>query len=290
VALRERDEVSGQLTTGHEWNGIKELNSPVPRAIWLSLLVLGGFALLWTALMPSWPTLSGYWSGLLGASQQQTLRQTLAEVEAERAVWTARLAAEDFATLAADEGVMGLVRGAGPVLFADNCAGCHGLNARGNRGYPNLVAAPMLWGDDPETVAQTIRAGINAGHADTRFAQMPAFGRDKMLTRPEIGRLVAYVSALAGGPALPEAEREEAEMLFADNCAGCHGFEGTGSTDAGAPDLTDPYWIYGGDAAAIRQTLEQGRDGTMPAWAGRLSEAQIRLLALYVGDLRSAAR
>jgi cytochrome c oxidase cbb3-type subunit 3 len=290
MALKERDEFSGRLTTGHEWNGIKELNSPVPKVVWASLIVLGAFALIWTVLMPSWPTLTGYYRGLLGANQQETLRQTLADVEAERAAWTSRLAGDDLAALAADPALMGFVRQAGPVLFADNCAGCHGAKALGNKGFPNLVQAPMLWGDDLETIAQTIRYGINGVSDETRFAAMPAFGKDKMLTRPQIDQLVGYILSLSGGPALSDPAREEAETLFADNCAGCHGADATGMTESGAPNLADAFWIYGGDAASVRQTLDHGRAGTMPAWAGRLSEAQIHLLALYVADLREKAR
>lgn len=288
MALKERDEFSGQLTTGHEWNGIKELNTPVPRLLWAFLITMALFGLVWTVLMPSWPGINGYFRGLLGADQHQAVQQTLAEAEAERAVWAERLATEDLTSLAADASIMKVVREAGPVLFVDNCAACHGPAAKGNLGYPNIAQAPMMWGDDPDTVAETIRVGINSTHAETRFAQMLAFGKDQMLAGEEISRLADYVVSISTGPALPEDQRQPAAELFAANCAGCHGEDARGMVESGAPNLTDAFWTYAGDRSTIRQSIYNGRQGTMPAWDGRLSAAQIRMLALYVFDLRGA--
>ncbi|ODT77963.1 MAG: cytochrome-c oxidase, cbb3-type subunit III [Pelagibacterium sp. SCN 64-44] len=288
MALKERDEFSGQLTTGHEWNGIKELNTPVPRLLWLFLISMALFALVWTLLMPSWPGLSGYFRGLLGVDQHQAVRASLAEAEAERAVWASRLANEDFASLTEDEAIMNVVRQAGPALFADNCAGCHGVQATGNAGYPNIAEAPMMWGEDADTIAETIRVGINADHPETRYGQMLAFGRDQMLSGEEISRLADYLVAMHGGPALGGEAMDEALTLFADNCASCHGEDGLGMVETGAPNLLDPFWTYGGDRATIRRSIYNGRQGVMPTWEGRLSTAQIRMLALYVLDLRGA--
>ncbi len=288
MALKERDEFSGQMTTGHEWNGIKELNTPVPRLLWIFLISMVLFGLVWTVLMPSWPGLSGYFRGVLGVDQHVAVRQSLAEAEAERAVWADRLASEDFETLAADEDIMNVVRQAGPALFVDNCGGCHGVQGTGNVGYPNIAEAPMMWGEDADTIAETIRVGINAEHPETRYAQMLAFGRDQMLSSEEISLLADYLVALHDGPALSDEQMEGAVELFANNCAGCHNDDGTGMTDTGAPNLVDPFWTYGGDRAAIRRSIYNGREGTMPTWEGRLSTAQIRMLALYVLDLRGA--
>jgi len=289
MALKERDEFSGQMTTGHEWNGIKELNTPVPRLLWAFLITMTAFAVLWTVLMPSWPGINSYFRGVLGVDQHQAVRQSLAEAEAERAAWTTRLAEEDFQTLAADESIMQVVRQSGPMLFGDNCAGCHGVQALGNKGYPNLAQAPMMWGSDIETVAETIRVGINATHDETRFAQMLAFGRDGMLDGADIRLLAEYVEGLNGNQTLAGEDLDNAVTLFAENCASCHGEDARGMVETGAPDLTDAFWIYGGDRASIRQSIYNGRQGTMPAWEGRLTPAQIRLLALYVLDLRAAA-
>ncbi|ODT72531.1 MAG: cytochrome-c oxidase, cbb3-type subunit III [Pelagibacterium sp. SCN 63-23] len=288
MALKERDEFSGQVTTGHEWNGIKELNTPVPRLLWIFLISMTVFGVVWTVLMPSWPGLSGYFRGVLGVDQHQAVRQSLVEAEAERAGWTERLASEDFATLAEDDAIMDVVRRSGPALFGDNCAGCHGVEAKGNAGYPNVAEAPMMWGSDPEIVAETIRVGINATHPETRYAEMLAFGRDQMLPGADISLLADYLTELSDQPVLAAEDRTTAETLFAENCAACHGDDAMGMVDTGAPDLTDAFWIYGGDRSTVRRSIYDGRQGTMPAWEGRLTTAQIRLLALYVLDLRGA--
>jgi cytochrome c oxidase cbb3-type subunit 3 len=246
------------------------------------------FGLSWTVLMPSWPGINGYFRGLLGADQHQAVRQTMAEAEAERAAWTDRLATEDLTALQADASIMKVVREAGPALFVDNCAACHGPAARGNVGYPNIAQSPMMWGGDPDTVAETIRVGINATHPETRYSQMLAFGKDQMLAGEEISQLADYVASLNAGPALPTEQRAAAQDLFLNNCASCHGEDARGLVESGAPNLTDAYWIYGGDRSTIRQSIYNGRQGTMPSWEGRLTTAQIRMLALYVLDLRSA--
>lgn len=288
MALGERDKFTGQMTTGHEWNGIKELNSPVPRIIWAFLGTAGTFALLWTLLMPSWPGVSGYFRGLLGVDQRAAVAEAVAEGAVERAAWLDRIASEDFATIAADPELMGVVRGTGATLFADNCSGCHGTGGTGNPGYPNIAEAPMMWGDEPETIAETIRVGINSAHPETRYAQMLAFGRDHMLDREGIDAVVSYVRSLsdpASGEEHPEAV-EAGATLFADNCAGCHGADATGMVGTGAPNLTDTFWTYGGDRQSIRTSVYGGRRGVMPTWEDRFGPAEIKLLALYVLSLR----
>jgi cytochrome c oxidase cbb3-type subunit 3 len=288
VALKgERDPHTGKLTTGHDWNGIKELDTPIPIPVlvFLGLGIL--FVVVWTALNPAWPTITSYTKGLLGVDQRREVEQSVAEATAEREVWTSRIAAADFAEIEADPALMTIVRQAGATLFGDNCAVCHGTSARGGPGYPNLVEAPTLWGDDAETIAQTISLGINSGHDETRFAQMLAFGRDQMLELSDIRAVVAYVQSLSD-PSVADPDGHGAQV-FAENCAGCHGEDAKGMTEAGAPDLTDPFWIYGGDAQSIFTTVWGGRQGHMPHWQGRLSPVDIKLLTLYARDLRGAA-
>lgn len=291
MAISERDKVSGQMTTGHEWNGIKELNTPVPRVLWAFLIITTIFAVTWTLLMPSWPGINGYFRGLLGADQRASVTRSVEEAVAERVSWTSRIDSEDFAAIQADEELMTIVRETGAALFGDNCAACHGTNARGTPGFPNLVAAPVMWGDDPETVAETIRVGINGTSTETRYAQMLAFGRDQMLARADIDAVVRYVETLSQpdlAATMDPADLAAGAELFAVNCAGCHGEDARGMTDTGAPNLTDGYWTYGGDHASIRQSVYHGRSGVMPSWEGRLSPTHIKLLTLYVLDLRAA--
>jgi len=290
MSVGERDKVTGQMTTGHEWNGIKELNTPVPRPVYFFLITMGGFAILWTVLMPSWPGINGYFRGLLGADQRAAVTQTVVDAQAQRLPWTSRIDSEDFAAIQADPALMTIVRQTGAALFGDNCAACHGSNAQGGPGFPNLTDAPTMWGEDPETIAETIRVGINGTSPETRYAQMLAFGREQMLPRADIDAVVTYVETLSQ-PGL-RATADAAQLaaggeIFAANCAACHGENAKGMTDTGAPNLTDSYWTYGGDRASIRQSVYHGRTGTMPSWEGRLSPTDIKLLTLYVLDLRA---
>ena len=290
MSVGERDKVTGQMTTGHEWNGIKELNTPVPRPVYFFLITMGGFAILWTVLMPSWPGINGYFRGLLGADQRAAVTQTVVDAQAQRLPWTSRIDSEDFAAIQADPALMTIVRQTGAALFGDNCAACHGSNAQGGPGFPNLIDAPTMWGEDPETIAETIRVGINGTSPETRYAQMLAFGREQMLPRADIDAVVTYVETLSQPDLRATADAAQLAAgteIFAANCAACHGENAKGLTDTGAPNLTDSYWTYGGDRASIRHSVYHGRTGTMPSWEGRLSPTDIKLLTLYVLDLRA---
>lgn len=289
----ERDPVTGRMTTGHEWNGIKELDTPIPRVVLFFLAAGTLFAIGYWLLMPAFPVgWWGYTKGLLGIDQRQVVTQQVQEAAAERASWTSRIEQASFAEIAADPALMRHVRETGRPLFADNCAVCHGTNGRGGPGYPNLSAGAWLWGGDPKTVAETIRVGINSTGKDTRTAQMLAFGRDGVLDRTQVLAVSAYVRSLSG-QALSEADQARlpaGKGVFAANCVSCHGADGKGSRDLGAPDLTDSVWIYGGDAQSVYASVQSGRQGHMPHWEGRLSPADIKLLALYVGTLKENAR
>ncbi|WDR02858.1 cytochrome-c oxidase, cbb3-type subunit III [Devosia algicola] len=293
MALSERDKVSGHMTTGHEWNGIKELNTPVPRIVYFFLITTTVFAVVWTILMPSWPGVTGYFRGLLGADQRTAVKLSVAEGAAERASWTNAILDEDFATIQADPALMETVRETGKTLFVDNCAGCHGAEGLGNPGFPNIAQAPTMWGGDPATIMETIRVGINASHDETRYGQMLAFGRDQMLDLGDVDKVVTYVQSLSD-PAIATPDNtdeiSEGATIFADNCAACHGETGAGMLDTGAPNLRDQYWTYGGDRASLRHSIYFGRQGLMPTWEGRLTPAYIKLLALYVADMRTAAK
>lgn len=288
MSVGERDPHTGHMTTGHEWNGIKELNTPVPKPVWFFLAATFSFAVVYWVLMPAWPYGVNYTRGMLGIDQREIVAESVETAALQRAQWGERIVASSFEEIQADPQLMSLVRENGPALFGDNCAVCHGTGAKGGPGYPNLAEAPWLWGGDEATLMETLRVGINSSHPETRYAQMLAFGRDKMLERADVTRVADYVRSLSQPEPVLDAEaRAAGEQLFADNCAGCHGVDARGSTDTGAPDLTDAFSIYGGDAAAIRASVHGGRQGQMPAWEGKLSELQRKLLALYVLDLRA---
>ncbi|PZR85667.1 MAG: cytochrome-c oxidase, cbb3-type subunit III [Stutzerimonas stutzeri] len=292
MAQEARDTVTGRVTTGHEWNGIEELDTPIPRVVLFFLVTATLFAMGYWLLMPAWPLGVTYTKGLLGNDQREIVTRQVKEAAAARATWTARIAEAPFATIAADPALMRHVRETGRTLFADNCGVCHGTEGRGGPGYPNLAAGAWLWGGSPEAIAETIRVGINSTAKDTRTAQMMAFGRDGVLQREQVLAVVAYVRSLSGQSlGEPEQARVPAgREVFAANCVACHGPEGKGLHDLGAPDLTDGHWIYGGDPQSIFNSVQNGRQGHMPSWEGRLSPTDIKLLALYVGTLSGEAK
>lgn len=289
MAVEERDPHTGYLTTGHEWNGITELNTPVPRAVYFFLITTFLFSVGYWILMPAWPLGVSFTKGLLGIDQREIVSQSLQEATLERGVWTRRIEAESFDQIRADAGLMKVVRDTGRTLFGDNCAACHGTNARGSKGFPNLTTSAWLWGGKAEQIAETIRVGVNSGHANARSSQMLAFGRDQVLKRNDIDNVVAYVRSLsapatAGGTQAKAAEAGRA--VFAANCASCHGDEGKGNPELGAPDLTDNIWLYGGDEGSIYATVWGGRQGHMPSWETRLTALDRKILTLYLVDLR----
>jgi cytochrome c oxidase cbb3-type subunit 3 len=287
--LSERDPYTGYLTTGHEWNGIKELNTPVPRPVYFFLAAALLFSIGYWILMPAWPLGVSYTKGLLGVDQRTSVTEALQEATLERSTRTKRIESGTFQSIQADPALMTIVRQTGKALFGDNCAACHGIDAKGGKGFPNLTTSSWLWGGDPQTIFETIRIGINSTHPDSRVAQMPAFGRDQMLPRASIDNVAAYVRSLSDPSAAtqPGADKlADGKTVFAANCAVCHGDDGKGKTELGTPDLTDASWIYGGDPQSIFTSIWFGRQGHMPTWEKRLDPVQRKILALYLADLR----
>ena len=288
MAEIERDDVTGRETTGHEWNGIKELDTPVPRGVLMFLIVTHIWAIAWWFLVPAWPLGTTYTKGLLGIDQRTTVEARVVEGQRERSAWMARLETEPYDVIMADEALMQTVRNTGRQLFGDNCAACHGRDGKGGTNYPDLTDDDWLWGGGAELVEQTMRVGINTAHPDTRIAQMPAFGRDEMLDREQVRDVAAYVYSIANPDySTPEnLDRINAgREVFVTTCAACHGENAQGSAEVGAPNLTDDRWVYGGSMDTIIASVHGGRQGHMPTWEKRLSNADIRTLALYVHDL-----
>ncbi len=282
-----RDPVTGRMTTGHEWNGIEELDTPVPRVVLFFLAATILFSIVYWVLMPAWPLGWTYTKGLLGVDQRETVTKQVEDASRARAIWTDRIGSSEFSVIVADPVLMRHVRETGRTLFIDNCAVCHGVNGTGGPGYPNLAAKVWLWGGEPETLAETIRVGINSAHPQTRISQMMAFGRDGILDLNAIQNVAAYVRSLSSQDISDEnrARTNAGKEIYTANCASCHGEDGTGSRDVGAPSLTDKHWIYGGDAQSVLTSILSGRQGHMPHWEERLSPIDIKLLTVYVGTL-----
>ncbi|MEQ1607900.1 MAG: cytochrome-c oxidase, cbb3-type subunit III [Hyphomonadaceae bacterium] len=283
----EIDSHSGVETTGQEWDGIKELNNPLPRwwlfIFWASILV----AVVYWILMPAWPALPGFQgntTGILGQSDRVKVAADMSVLKAGRTALSARLTATDAASVLSDHELSQQAMALGDSAFGDNCATCHGAGGGGASGYPRLADDIWLWGGTLQDIERTIRYGIRAEHADTRTSEMPAFGRDAFLTATQIDDLVQFVISASGRPADARAV-VRARPVFEQNCASCHGVDAHGDRSKGAPNLTDGEWLYGGDPSAIRRTIFGPRNGVMPAWGGRLDPATVRALAIYVHAL-----
>jgi cytochrome c oxidase cbb3-type subunit 3 len=234
-----------------------------------------------------------YTRGLLGIDQRNTVTESVKQAALERSVWTGRIEAASFKDIQADSQLRERVRQTGKTLFGDNCAPCHGSNARGGKGFPNLTTAAWLWGGDFDSIADTIKVGVNSAHPQSRTSQMMAFGRDQLLKKDEIDNVVSYVRSLSDPTVagqVPAAKIEAGKAVFSANCVTCHGDDARGKQDLGAPDLTDRNWIYGGDAESIFTTVWSGRQGHMPSWDGRLSPLDRKILTLYLVDLRRGDR
>jgi cytochrome c oxidase cbb3-type subunit 3 len=283
---QEIDPVTGYETTGHDWNGIRELNTPFPRIVIWALALAFAYSIVAWVLLPAWPTGRDFTRGLLGLDQGEVALSRLERLDRRRADWLARFETADFAALASDEALMARAMPAAARLFRDNCAACHGEGGKGGPGFPNLADDHWLWGGSPEAIAETIRVGINSTHAETRYAQMPAFGKDGMLAPAELAALTDHVVALGEGTSEPDGE---GAAIFAENCAACHGEGGAGGLENGAPSLVDRASIYGQDRETVWRTLQGGRAGVMPHWQERLGEAEIHLLAIFVAGIGSGA-
>ncbi|MGZ8312426.1 MAG: cytochrome-c oxidase, cbb3-type subunit III [Allosphingosinicella sp.] len=287
MSVGERDPHSGHMTTGHEWNGIKELNTPVPRVVYISLSIFFLFALGYWLLMPAWPIGTTYTKGLLGQDERRIVTEKVERAALERSVWTRRVAGEDHAAILADGELMARVREDGHRLFGDNCSACHGADAAGGPGFPNLVDRDWLWGGTPESITRTVHFGVNNPDAESRVSQMMAFGRDGLLDDAAIRNVTAFVMALsdpARARGADAAAVQAGREVFAANCVSCHGANGRGDVARGIPNLADRTWLYGGDAQAIYTSIDQGRLGEMPAWRERLTPLQTKILVLYLLD------
>ncbi len=285
MALGKRDPLTGKHTTGHEWAGITEFDTPIPRFVFLCYGVTFVIAVIMWILLPAWPLISTYTPGLLGFSQADFVQGQLAKAAGERAEWSDRIAAMDLEAVAMDREVRAIAVRTGETLFGDNCAVCHGTTGKGGPGFPNLADAAWLWGGTPADIHETLRVGINSSHENTRVGQMLAFGRDQILDRAAIQTVVTYVRSLSGLEQADGEVLESGKAIFAEQCASCHGEAATGDTEVGAPNLTDDAWIYGGSRERVFATVYGGRQGQMPHWSGRLDGVQLKLLALFVHSL-----
>jgi cytochrome c oxidase cbb3-type subunit III len=269
-------------TTGHEWDGIQELNTPLPRWwLWLFYATIIWSIGYWVAY-PAWPLVSSYSRGLMHWNTRTSVAAQIAELQQERGPMMAKLSAASLKEIEATPQLLDFARALGKRAFADNCAPCHGAGGAGARGYPNLIDNKWLWGGSLDQIEQTITHGARAGDDAGHQGAMPAFGRDSLLKPDEISTVADYVRSLAGLKTEPGTDLTRGAKIFADNCAACHGPDGKGNREVGAPNLTDNIWLYAPDKKTIMEGIVNGRGGVMPAWGGKLDDATIKALTVYV--------
>ncbi len=279
------DEPTGTETVGHEWDGIEELDTPMPRWWLWTFYITIVWAIGYTVLYPAWPMLNSATAGVIGwSSRGQLDKEMKAEQDRTAPIRTA-IDATPIEELSSRPELIKAAIAGGQAAFKVHCVQCHGSGAAGSKGYPNLNDDDWLWGGDIATIHYTLIHGIRQPEHDlTRFSQMPAFGRDGILQPAEIADVTAYVRTISGQqPANAASNRGSA--VFAANCVACHNADGKGNRALGAPNLTDAIWLYGGDAAAITQTVTNSRYGVMPAWGARLDPTTVKMLAAYVHSL-----
>jgi cytochrome c oxidase cbb3-type subunit 3 len=236
------------------------------------------------AVYPAWPTLAGYTKGMFGYSQRATVADEVKAAQAAQGSLRSQLAGAPLDQISRDPDLLRFAMAGGAAAFQTNCAPCHGRGAQGFVGYPNLNDDKWLWGGTMAEIHTTISNGIRSDHKDTRATQMPRYGLDKLLEDGQINDAGEYVLSLSG-KSTDAAAAGRGVKVFSDQCASCHGADGKGRQDQGAPNLTDGIWLYGGSKPAILESIRTGRGGVMPSWAGRLDPVTIKSLAVYVHSL-----
>lgn len=270
-------------TTGHEWDGIREYDKPMPRWWLITFILCVVWGLGYTVFYPAWPLINGATPGLLGYASRDEVSKDIAAVKSENATIEAKLLATPIGAIADDADLARFATAGGGAVFRTYCSQCHGAGAEGAKGYPNLQDDDWLWGGDLAAIETTIRHGIRYdGDENTRFSQMPAFG--EILDEANIAKLAEFVLKVSGHE--HDADMSgEGEVLFADNCVACHGENAQGDQQQGAPNLSDALWLFGGDKETITETITNSRFGVMPAWQGRITDAQIKQVAFFVYQL-----
>jgi len=268
-------------TTGHSWDEISEYNIPAPRwwlIVWVICII---WAFIYWFFYPAWPTISGNSKGSLNWSKFSQLQEAQKKVDEKKQQYLQQINSSSFSEIKQNQQLMQFVLNAGKSAFYENCSACHGRGHQGGFGYPNLNDDDWLWGGKVEDIYQTLLYGIRSGHEKARINQMPAFGLDGVLKSHEIKDVASFVRSLSG----LEKSNDNGAKIFANNCVACHGAQGKGNQQLGAPNLTDKIWLYSSDANEVYKTIYYSKAGVMPFWQGRLDDNTIKILALYIHSL-----
>ncbi|WP_315918613.1 cytochrome-c oxidase, cbb3-type subunit III [Mesorhizobium sp. SP-1A] len=277
------DEISGVATTGHEWDGIQELDNPMPRWWLWTFYATIVWALAYTIAYPAWPMLTSATKGVLGFSSRGAVKTELAAAEAAKDKYVEAVKAKSVTEIEGDDSLREFAVAAGGAAFRVNCVQCHGSGAEGSKGFPNLNDDDWLWGGSPEQIYKTVTHGVRFNtDPDTHVSDMPAFS--EILEPQQITEVSAFVASLSGA-VRDQAMVAPGKQIFADNCASCHGEDAKGNPELGAPNLTDGIWLYGKGEDAIAAQVRQPKLGVMPAWGARLGDVKVKELAVFVHSL-----
>lgn len=285
MSEKDIDLVSGVSTTGHSWDGIKELDNPMPRWWLITFYVTIAWALAYVIAYPAWPLIRTATTGMLGYSSRAEVRKELDAAQAAKGDYIAAISSKTIDEIMADDKLRTFAAAAGAAAFKVNCVQCHGSGAQGSAGYPNLNDDEWLWGGTPREIQQTIAHGIRfAADPETRMSEMPAFG--EMLQPKQISQVAAFVLSLSSkAEGAATADIAAGKDIFAQNCAACHADNGKGNRELGAPNLTDAISLYGSSREAIVAQIRTPKHGVMPAWNARLGDTLVKELTVYVHSL-----
>ncbi len=281
----EKDSVTGTVTTGHEWDGIRELDTPMPKWWVYVFIACVIWAFGYCVLYPSVPYGTGYFKGVLGYSSRERVNAEVADVHAARSAAMNQVATLPFEQILADRGLSEMALTSGRITFAENCAPCHGAGGAGRPGYPALAAGAWIWGGSFDALQQTLQHGIRSNDPDTRQSQMPAFGATGALAPEQVQHVADYVWQNLYGHRDAAVDAAPGKAIYAENCAACHGENGEGSREVGAPRLASHVHLYGDNRDQVVMQIQQGRGGVMPNWGARLDPATLRSVVLYVHSL-----
>lgn len=281
----EKDEISGTDTTGHEWDGIKELNTPLPRWWLWTFYATVVWAIGYCILFPAIPLINSATQGVLGYSSRAEVVKSIEKAKEGQSELLQQVRTLSLEDIRADQNLYAFARAGGRSAYVVNCVQCHGSGAAGGVGYPNLNDDDWIWGGKLQDIYATIAHGIRyEADENTRLSQMPAFGTDGILTTDQISDVAEYVLLLSGQE-VDKAAADRGKPLYVENCVACHQEDGSGDKEQGAPSLKDAIWLYGGDKQDIVATITYSRYGIMPSWAQRLDDETIKKLAIYVHSL-----
>ncbi len=281
----EKDAHTGTEIRSHEWDGIQEMDNPLPRwwlyVLYASILIAGVYVVLYPAI----PWLTGHTKGLLGYTERQALDVELAAHRKSQAGFFDRIAGATPAQIRQDAELLNFALAGGKSAFADNCAPCHAAGGAGRSGYPNLADDDWLWGGSLDAIQATLRHGVRwQQDDDTRASEMPRFVADEVLTTAQVKDVTQFVLSMVKRADDPAAAAR-GEPIYVEQCVACHGAKGEGNQELGAPRLTNDIWLYEGSPAAVAAQIASPKHGVMPAWGGRLDDSTIKMLTVYVHSL-----